>query len=72
MEDQLPDVLEGRIQPGRVFHRVIGLDGVPIVLGRSAGLRADDPIPAQMTTLRRARELPQPMRGHRDESVSVG
>jgi threonine dehydrogenase-like Zn-dependent dehydrogenase len=25
----LPDVLEGRIQPGRVFDRVTGLDGVP-------------------------------------------
>jgi threonine dehydrogenase-like Zn-dependent dehydrogenase len=25
----LPDVLEGRIQPGRVFDRVIGLDEVP-------------------------------------------
>jgi threonine dehydrogenase-like Zn-dependent dehydrogenase len=24
----LPDVLEGRIQPGRVFDRVIGLDDV--------------------------------------------
>jgi threonine dehydrogenase-like Zn-dependent dehydrogenase len=25
----LPDVLEGRIQPGRVFDRVVDLDGVP-------------------------------------------
>ena len=25
----LPDILEGRIQPGRVFDRVIGLDQVP-------------------------------------------
>ena len=25
----LPDVLEGRIQPGRVFDRVTNLDGVP-------------------------------------------
>jgi len=25
----LPDVLSGRIQPGRVFDRVVGLDGVP-------------------------------------------
>jgi threonine dehydrogenase-like Zn-dependent dehydrogenase len=25
----LPDVLEGRIQPGRVFDRVVGLEGVP-------------------------------------------
>jgi len=25
----MPDVLEGRIQPGRVFDRVTGLDGVP-------------------------------------------
>src|SRR3954465_10306593 len=25
----LPDVLEGRIEPGRVLHRTVGLDGVP-------------------------------------------
>jgi threonine dehydrogenase-like Zn-dependent dehydrogenase len=25
----LPDVLEGRIEPGRVFDRVVGLEGVP-------------------------------------------
>jgi threonine dehydrogenase-like Zn-dependent dehydrogenase len=25
----LPDTLEGRIEPGRVFDRVVGLDGVP-------------------------------------------
>ena len=25
----LPDVLEGRIEPGRVFDRTTGLDGVP-------------------------------------------
>ena len=25
----LPDVMEGRIEPGRVFDRVVGLDGVP-------------------------------------------
>jgi threonine dehydrogenase-like Zn-dependent dehydrogenase len=24
-----PDVLEGRIEPGRVFDRVVGLDEVP-------------------------------------------
>jgi threonine dehydrogenase-like Zn-dependent dehydrogenase len=24
----LPDVLEGRIEPGRVFDRTVGLDGV--------------------------------------------
>ena len=29
IDDLLPDVLEGRIQPGRVFDRVIGLDEVP-------------------------------------------
>ena len=34
MEELLPDVLEGRIQPGRVFDRVTDLDGVP------AGYRA--------------------------------
>jgi threonine dehydrogenase-like Zn-dependent dehydrogenase len=27
--DLLPDVLEGRIQPGRVFDRTIGLGEVP-------------------------------------------
>ena len=25
----MPDVLEGRIEPGRVFDREVGLDGVP-------------------------------------------
>lgn len=25
----LPDVLEGRIEPGRVFDRIVGLAGVP-------------------------------------------
>jgi len=29
IEELLPDVLEGRIKPGRVFDRVIGLDEVP-------------------------------------------
>ncbi|HZP93956.1 MAG TPA: zinc-dependent alcohol dehydrogenase family protein [Burkholderiales bacterium] len=29
IEELLPDILEGRIQPGRVFDRVVGLDGVP-------------------------------------------
>lgn len=29
MEELLPDVLSGRIQPGRVFDRVIPIDGVP-------------------------------------------
>ncbi len=29
MEELLPDVLEGRIEPGRVFDRVVGLEGVP-------------------------------------------
>lgn len=29
INELLPDVLEGRIQPGRVFDRTIGLDGVP-------------------------------------------
>ena len=29
MDDLLPDVLEGRIEPGRVFDRVIGLEEVP-------------------------------------------
>jgi hypothetical protein len=29
IEDLLPDVLEGNIEPGRVFDRTAGLDGVP-------------------------------------------
>src|SRR5213079_2634095 len=29
IEDLLPDVLEGNIQPGRVFDQIVGLDGVP-------------------------------------------
>jgi threonine dehydrogenase-like Zn-dependent dehydrogenase len=29
IEELLPDILEGRIEPGRVFDRVVGLDGVP-------------------------------------------
>lgn len=29
IDELMPDVLAGRIQPGRVFDRVIGLDGVP-------------------------------------------
>ncbi len=29
MNDLLPDVLEGRIQPGRVFDRIVNLEGVP-------------------------------------------
>ena len=29
IEELLPDVLEGRIEPGRVFDRVAGLDDVP-------------------------------------------
>ncbi len=29
IEELLPDVLEGRIQPGRVFDRTVELDGVP-------------------------------------------
>jgi threonine dehydrogenase-like Zn-dependent dehydrogenase len=29
IQDLLPDVLEGRIEPGRVLDRTVGLDGVP-------------------------------------------
>jgi threonine dehydrogenase-like Zn-dependent dehydrogenase len=29
VEELLPDVLEGRIEPGRVFDRIVGLEGVP-------------------------------------------
>jgi len=29
IEELLPDVIEGRIEPGRVFDRVVRLDEVP-------------------------------------------
>jgi threonine dehydrogenase-like Zn-dependent dehydrogenase len=29
IRELLPDVLEGKIDPGRVFDRTVGLDGVP-------------------------------------------
>jgi threonine dehydrogenase-like Zn-dependent dehydrogenase len=29
IEELLPDILEGRIEPGRVFDRTVGLDGIP-------------------------------------------
>jgi threonine dehydrogenase-like Zn-dependent dehydrogenase len=29
IEELLPDILDGRIEPGRVFDRVIGVDEVP-------------------------------------------
>ena len=29
IEELLPDILEGRIEPGRVFDRVVSLDQVP-------------------------------------------
>src|SRR5437899_4426530 len=29
IKELLPDILEGRIEPGRVFDRTVGLDGVP-------------------------------------------
>lgn len=29
MAEFLPDVMEGRIGPGRVFDRTVGLDSVP-------------------------------------------
>jgi threonine dehydrogenase-like Zn-dependent dehydrogenase len=29
IKELLPDILEGRIEPGRVFDRVIGLNEVP-------------------------------------------
>jgi len=29
IEELMPDILAGRIEPGRVFDRVIGLDDVP-------------------------------------------
>jgi threonine dehydrogenase-like Zn-dependent dehydrogenase len=29
IDELLPEVMDGRIQPGRVFDREVGLDGVP-------------------------------------------
>jgi threonine dehydrogenase-like Zn-dependent dehydrogenase len=29
IEELLPDILDGRIQPGRVFDRTVDLNGVP-------------------------------------------
>lgn len=29
ISELLPDVVEGRIDPGRVFDRTVGFDGVP-------------------------------------------
>ena len=29
IDELLPEVLEGRIEPGRVFDRTVDLDGVP-------------------------------------------
>ena len=29
IEELLPEVLEGRIEPGRVFDRLVDLDGAP-------------------------------------------
>jgi threonine dehydrogenase-like Zn-dependent dehydrogenase len=29
IKELLPDIMEGRIEPGKVFDRVVGLEGVP-------------------------------------------
>ena len=29
IDELVPDILEGRINPGKVFDRSVGLDGVP-------------------------------------------
>ena len=29
IDELLPDVMDGRIEPGRVFDRTVDLDGVP-------------------------------------------
>jgi hypothetical protein len=29
IDELLPDILDGRIEPGKVFDRTVGLDGVP-------------------------------------------
>jgi threonine dehydrogenase-like Zn-dependent dehydrogenase len=34
IDELLPDIVEGRIDPGRVFDRTVDLDGVPDGTGR--------------------------------------
>jgi hypothetical protein len=34
IDELLPDILEGRIEPGRVFDRAVDLDGVPTATAR--------------------------------------
>ena len=41
IEELLPDVVEGTIEPGRVFDRTIGLDGRPRRLPRDERPRGD-------------------------------
>jgi hypothetical protein len=33
IDELLPDVMDGRIDPGRVFDQTVGLDGVPVIAG---------------------------------------
>ncbi|WP_089101523.1 zinc-binding dehydrogenase [Streptomyces hyaluromycini] len=40
MEELLPDILEGRIEPGRVFDRTVDLDGTPDAYRAMAGREA--------------------------------
>jgi threonine dehydrogenase-like Zn-dependent dehydrogenase len=39
IEELLPDILDGRIEPGRVFDRTVDLDGVPTATGRWTSAR---------------------------------
>jgi threonine dehydrogenase-like Zn-dependent dehydrogenase len=40
IEELMPDVLDGTIQPGKVFDRAVGLDGVPDGYRAMAGREA--------------------------------
>ena len=54
IEDLLPDVLCGRIEPGRAFDRVVGLDEVPDGYRAMADREAikDDPAVASLSRRR--------------------
>jgi hypothetical protein len=41
-EHPLPDILDGRIEPGRVFDRTVGPDEVPDGYGAMAGREAPE------------------------------
>jgi hypothetical protein len=46
IEELLPDVLEGRIEPGRVLDRTVSLDGAPDgyrAMAKREAVKGDDP-----------------------------